>query len=48
MRRILLFALIAVCGFTRAAERPNIFFILADDMGLQDTRCVCEGAHGLE
>jgi arylsulfatase A-like enzyme len=37
MKRILLFALIAVCGFTQAAERPNILFILADDMGWQDT-----------
>jgi len=34
---IVLFALIALCGVTHATERPNILFILADDMGWQDT-----------
>ena len=35
MRRLALFLIVS--GLSAAAERPNILFILADDMGWQDT-----------
>jgi arylsulfatase A len=36
--RLMLYLLV-VCSFLQAADRPNIVFILADDMGRGDVRC---------
>ncbi len=37
--RLLLFTLLALTAVTRAADQPNIIFILADDLGIGDLGC---------
>ena len=39
MKRFLSFLLLAFCGASAAADKPNIIVILVDDMGFADLGC---------